>query len=110
MTDAIDPARRSASERRLRGRRKTDGSDPAAQAGPAAGASAAAPSAAPAPVGAAGGPAPEAGAPALSAHLLGQGDAPPKAVQRARAAYLEVEWSGGADRRTRRGRIAKTDV
>ena len=28
----------------------------------------------------------------------------------ATSAYLKVEWSGRHDRRTRRGRIAKTDV
>ena len=55
-------------------------------------------------------------APAVSAQLMGQSDpaegaAPAKsAARKATSAYLEVEWSGRHDRRTRRGRIAKTDV
>jgi hypothetical protein len=59
---------------------------------------------------------PEHAAPAVSAQLMGQSDsaesvAPAKsAARRASSAYLEVEWSGRHDRRTRRGRIAKTDV
>lgn len=31
-------------------------------------------------------------------------------LDRARAAYLETEWSGPSDRRVRRGRITKTEV
>ena len=63
-----------------------------------------------------GGVPPEHAAPAVSAQLMGQSDsaegaAPAKsAARRAARAYLEVEWSGRHDRRTRRGRIAKTDV
>jgi hypothetical protein len=59
---------------------------------------------------------PEHAAPAVSAQLMGQSDsaegaAPAKsAARRATSAYLKVEWSGRNDRRTRRGRIAKTDV
>jgi hypothetical protein len=59
---------------------------------------------------------PQHAAPAVSAQLMGQSDsaegaAPAKsAMRRAHGAYLEVEWSGPHDRRTRRGRIAKTDV
>ena len=59
---------------------------------------------------------PEHAAPAVSAQLMGQSDsaegaAPAKsAARRAHNAYLEVEWSGPHDRRTRRGRIAKTEV
>ena len=59
---------------------------------------------------------PEHAAPAVSAQLMGQSDsaegaAPAKsAARRAASAYLKVEWSGPNDRRTRRGRIAKTDV
>ena len=55
-------------------------------------------------------------APAVSAQLMGQSDsaegaAPAKSAARSAAsAYLKVEWSGRHDRRTRRGRIAKTDV
>jgi hypothetical protein len=56
------------------------------------------------------------GAPAVSAQVLSQtgsaeGAANPANVARqASSAYLSVEWSGGADRRTSRGRIAKTKV
>jgi hypothetical protein len=59
---------------------------------------------------------PQHAAPAVSAQLMGQSDsaegaAPAKsAMRRAHGAYLKVEWSGPHDRRTRRGRIAKTDV
>jgi len=55
-------------------------------------------------------------APAVSAQMMGQSDsaedAPPanSAARQARGAYLKVEWSGPYDRRTRKGRIAKTDV
>jgi hypothetical protein len=55
-------------------------------------------------------------APAVSAQVMGQSDsaedAPPanSAARQARGAYLKVEWSGRYDRRTRSGRIAKTDV
>jgi hypothetical protein len=63
-----------------------------------------------------GDPGPQHAAPAVSAQLMGQSDsaegaAPAKsAMRRAHGAYLKVEWSGPHDRRTRRGRIAKTDV
>ena len=61
-------------------------------------------------------PAPQPGSPALSAQLMGQSDsaegADPanSAARRAHGAYLKVEWSGPQDRRTRRGRIAKTEA
>lgn len=61
-------------------------------------------------------PAPHDGPPAISAQLMGQSDpaegaeAAKSAAHKARSAYLKVEWSGPYDRRTRRGRIAKTDV
>jgi hypothetical protein len=54
--------------------------------------------------------------PMVSAQLMGQTDsaegaAPANSAARAaRKAYLKVEWSGPQDRRTRRGRIAKTEV
>lgn len=53
---------------------------------------------------------------ALSAHLIGQAgpaenaDAPANSARQAHSTYLAVEWSGPRDRRTRRGRIAKTDI
>lgn len=56
------------------------------------------------------------GPPAISAQLMGQsgpaeGAGPAKsAARQAQSAYLKVEWSGRYDRRTRRGRIAKTEV
>ena len=55
-------------------------------------------------------------APAVSAQMMAQSDsaegAPPanSAARHARGAYLKVEWSGPYDRRTRKGRIAKTEV
>ncbi len=52
---------------------------------------------------------------AISAQILGQSGAaepaaPAKTADKARTAYLDVEWSGGADRRNRLGRIAKTKI
>jgi hypothetical protein len=61
-------------------------------------------------------PASREGPPAISAQLMGQSDpaegaAPANsAAQRARSAYLKVEWSGPHDRRMHRGRITKRDV
>jgi hypothetical protein len=34
----------------------------------------------------------------------------PGALGNAKAAYLGAEWSGDADRRTRKGRITKTEI
>ena len=52
---------------------------------------------------------------ALSAHLMGQSAPaetadPANSTRQAHSTYLEVEWSGRRDRRTRRGRIAKTEI
>ena len=53
---------------------------------------------------------------ALSAHLIGQAnpaesaDGPANSARHAHSTYLTVEWSGPRDRRTRRGRIAKTQI
>jgi hypothetical protein len=53
---------------------------------------------------------------AFAAQLLGQGGQKrglrggPETLGKARAAYLETEWSGPFDRRVRRGRITKTEV
>jgi hypothetical protein len=97
--------------RRIR-RKRTGESAPAPDAG-FTGAAEGVDAAAPVPPG---GLDPEHAAPAVSAQLMGQSDsaegaAPAKsAARRAARAYLEVEWSGRHDRRTRRGRIAKTDV
>jgi hypothetical protein len=59
--------------------------------------------------------APEEAPPVISAQILGQSHTAENASSaniagKARAVYLGVEWSGPADRRNRRGRIAKTDV
>ena len=53
--------------------------------------------------------------PVISAQIFGQSDTAETAgsaniAGKARAAYLGVEWSGPADRRTGRGRITKTDI
>jgi len=61
-------------------------------------------------------PAAHEGPPVLSAQLIGQSDpaesaeSAKSAARKAHSAYLSVEWSGPRDRRTRRGRIAKTEV
>jgi hypothetical protein len=61
-------------------------------------------------------PAPKADATVFAAQVLGQGGqkrglkAGSEALERARATYLETEWSGPADRRIRRGRITKTEI
>ena len=97
--------------RRIR-RRRTGESAPASETGFAESAEGA-DAAAPIPPG---GLDPGHAAPAVSAQLMGQSDsaegaAPAKsAARRASSAYLKVEWSGRQDRRTRRGRITKTDV
>jgi len=59
---------------------------------------------------------PEAAAAAFAAQVMGQGGIKrglrggDETLQRARGAYLETEYSGPADRRIRRGRIAKTEI
>jgi hypothetical protein len=98
--------------RRTRRKHATGGSAAASQSGFAEAPEGAA-AASPIPPG---GMEPEHAAPAVSAQLMGQTDsaegaAPANsAASRATSAYLKVEWSGGNDRRTSRGRIAKTDV
>ncbi len=53
---------------------------------------------------------------ALSAHLMGQAGSaegaadPANSARQAHSTYMAVEWSGPQDRRTRRGRIAKTEI
>ncbi len=108
MTEPIGSVRRPPGSRRVRGRRFADGAAPQHEAEAAEAAAAAAPVA---PVGAR----PEDPTPAISAQIMGQSGpaenaAPAKEAQRAHSAYLEREWSGRHDRRTGRGRIAKTDV
>ncbi len=105
MTDPVKPTRRVGPFRRIRGGRRTD--DP-----PAAGATESVRAAAPvAPASAD----PSESPPVISAQIYGQAgaaenDPSAKTAQKARAAYLDVEWSGAANRRNRQGRIAKTEV
>jgi hypothetical protein len=53
---------------------------------------------------------------AFSAQMMGQGGQKrglrggPETLDHARHAYLEAEWSGGADRRHARGKIAKREI
>jgi hypothetical protein len=53
---------------------------------------------------------------AFAAQVMGQGGQKrglrggPETLDHARHSYLETEWSGGADRRIRRGRIAKREI
>jgi len=52
----------------------------------------------------------------FAAQVLGQGGQKrglrggPETLDRARATYLETEWSGAADRRPTPGRITKTEI
>lgn len=52
---------------------------------------------------------------AFAAQIMGGGPkrglrGGPETLDKARAAYLETEWSGPADRRVRAGRITKTEI
>jgi len=53
---------------------------------------------------------------AFAAQMMGQGGQKrglrggPETLDHARHAYLETEWSGGADRRHARGKIAKREI
>jgi len=53
---------------------------------------------------------------AVNAHLLGQEGQKrglrggPEVLEKARASYLENEFAGPRDRRTKKGRITKTDI
>ena len=59
---------------------------------------------------------PEDAQPMVSAQLIGQDGQKrglrggPETLAKAKAAYLNAEWSGPIDRRTRTGLISKTDV
>jgi hypothetical protein len=110
VTDPIGSVRRTGPARRVRGS-KIGEADAARTAREA---QAAREPEAPAPIPPVGGR-PEDPHPAIAAQVLGQADpaendSQANAAQQARSAYLSVEWSGHYDRRTRRGRIAKTDV
>lgn len=108
MTDPIQSVRRSAASKRVRSGRRvddasaTDHAEAADRPAPAAPIRAASHDPGDSP-------------PAISAQILGQSDTaetgpPAKTAEKARAAYLGVEWSGPADRRNRQGRIAKTEI
>ena len=104
MTEPVDPVRRASAARRTRGRRADDAPPP--QAAPATAE----------PIPAVPVPPPRRDpAHAVTAQIIGQtaadsADGPAKTADKAANAYREVEWSGGADRRNRRGRIAKTQI
>ena len=97
MTDPIDPIRRPTGDRRERVRRQADAAPRVEEAAKL-----------PAPL-----PEPQ---PALSAHILGQDGQKrglrggPEVLTKARAAYLNAEWSGPTDRRNRVGIISRTKV
>jgi hypothetical protein len=61
-------------------------------------------------------PPPPAGPAAFAAQVMGQGGQKrglrggPETLDHARAAYLETEWSGPADRRPAPGGITKTEI
>jgi hypothetical protein len=108
VSQPIQPTGRFGGMKRIRGKREPD---PAQRAGPA---EAAEGPAAAAPIRPAS-PEPEEPPPVISVQILGQAHPaespdPANMAGKARAAYLDVEWSGPADRRNRRGRIAKTEV
>jgi hypothetical protein len=105
VNEPIDPVRRAAGARRTRGRRAGDA--PAADAVQAP----------PEPAGPAPAPPPQQqdSTHAIAAQIIGQAaadsaDGPAKTAEKAANAYRQVEWSGAADRRNRRGRIAKTQI
>ena len=106
MTDPVGSVRRPFRARKVRGRKGAAFEAPGVEAAqPPPQAAPIAPS----------GINPEDIPPAVSAQMMGQNDPAETAAlaakaQTARAAYLSAEWSGPHDRRTRRGRIAKTDV
>jgi len=61
-------------------------------------------------------PPPRQPTPSAEAHLIAQENrvrglrGGPKVLEAARSAYLEAEWSGPNDRRTRAGKITKTEA
>jgi hypothetical protein len=106
MTDPLGSVRRPIRPRKVRGRKG------AAFEAPEVDAAQPPPQSAPAPPS---GVNPEDIPPAVSAQMMGQNDPAETAALAAKAlaarsAYLSTEWSGPHDRRTRRGRIAKTEV
>ncbi len=108
MSRPIQPTARYGGMKAVRGKRAAEAAKRAEQPQPAAAPEAVAPVP---PTGIN----PDDAPPAISAQILGQGEAAENAgaaniAGKARAVYLGVEWSGPADRRNRSGKIAKTDV
>jgi hypothetical protein len=115
MIDPVSSVRGVGASKRVRGRRKGDGAAAAADGAPAEAATGPRP-ATPIPPTSADREPPPAG---VAAQILGQSGSPSdtaegagsaKIAQTARTAYLGVEYSGGADRRHRLGKIAKTKI
>jgi hypothetical protein len=107
MTDPIDPVRPTRGDRRQTARRMTDPSPKAAAV------TAEDPAALPVPLPSQPQVDPK---PLLSAHLMGQDGQKrglrggPPTLAKAKAAYLNAEWSGPTDRRTRTGIISRTKI
>ncbi|MDX5392282.1 MAG: hypothetical protein AB1760_03475 [Pseudomonadota bacterium] len=110
MSAPIDPVRQIARLRRLR--RRTDGASGGAEQDTAnlPVPVNVAPAATPAPDAASSGPA------VFSAHIMAQGEqrrglkAGASTLDAARSAYNQTEYSGGADRRARKGGLTRTDI
>ena len=108
MSRAIQRTGRFGGIKSVRGKRGAESAPRGEAAKPASGPEAAAPIP---PTGAN----PDEAPPVISAHILGQSHtaetaSPANIAGKARAAYLDVEWSGPADRRNRQGKIAKTEI
>ncbi len=119
MSEPVKPARgiepeRRVSERRAKERRASE-RRAAAEAKAAGGKNLPVPVGPPAPAAPAE-PEPSGGYAAFAAQLLGQKGQKrglkggPPVLEEARSAYLETEWSGPGDRRTRAGRFTKTEI
>jgi hypothetical protein len=110
MIDPVGPAKRSSASRRVGSRASATN---AARGGEASGDRLALP----APDGDVAEPTPDeaAGAAAYAAQVMSGGPrrglkGGPDTLERARATYLETEWSGPADRRLARGGITKAEI
>ncbi len=113
MTEPVDPTAGVQIERRSKERRGKDRRSSDRRAGK---------SGLPVPVsGPASGPKPEAAAPrgpdaAFTAQMLGQSGQKrglkggPPVLEAAKSAYLDAEWSGAQDRRSRTGKLAKKEI
>ncbi len=118
MNDPIQPIRKVAAERRAEERREQQRRDRERRGQQGAGQTVPGKSNLPVLASQAKTAAPQAKAEAaaFAAQLLGQGGnkrglrAGPPALEEARSAYLEAEWSGPDDRRKRQGRITKAEI